>query len=429
MNERLTSRLGFLMLSAGCAVGLGNVWRFPYIVGRNGGAAFVLVYLAALAVLGFPLLAVELGIGRGGGHGIVLSLRKLGRSLPRFWWLVGLAAFAGDMLLMLYYTDVAGWLVRYAGAYLTASQPPALDAFRRNDFAEASFMLVTVAAATGVCLAGLVRGVERVSKVLMLSLLAIIAVVAVRACLLPGAERGLAFYLRPDWAAFMRNPLSAVLDAVGQAFFTLSVGIGAMTVFGSYTGRERSLAGEAVWIVVVDTFVALMSGLVVFPSCAAYGVDPSSGPGLIFAALPEVFSRMPGGSFWGFLFFAFLVMAAFTTVIGVFECLIGGVSEIGGLKRGVAAPLVGFVVAVGSMPCVLFDSALGWEDFAVSNIWLPVGALVQCAFVVLPWGWGWANCRNEISAGRGLSLPNWMRWHYAIVIPALIAIILVTGLW
>ena len=417
------------MLAAGCAVGLGNVWRFPFIVGRNGGGAFVLVYLAALAVLGYPLLALELGIGRGGGHGIVLSFRALGRRMPRVWWWIGLAVFAGDFLLMLYYTDVAGWLVRYAGAYLTVSPPPALDAFRRNDVAESLFMLVTVAAATAVCLAGLARGVERVGKVMMISLLVLIAVVAVRVCMLPGAERGLAFYLRPDWSAFMRNPFSALFDAVGQAFFTLSVGIGAMTVFGSYTGRDRSLAGEAVWIVVVDTFVALMSGLVVFPACAAYGVDPSSGPGLIFAALPEVFSRMPGGSFWGFLFFSFLVMAAFTTVIGVFECLIGGVSEIGRLKRCAATLLVGLVVAAGSMPCVLFDPVLGWEDFAVSNVWLPVGALVQCAFAVSPWGWGWAGCRAEISAGRGLALPGWMRWHYAIAVPALILLVLVVGLW
>ena len=416
------------MLAAGCAVGLGNVWRFPYVVGKNGGAAFVLVYLAALAVLGLPLLAVELGIGRGGGHGIVVSMRTLGRRLPRFWWWTGIALFAGDLLLMLYYTDVAGWLVRYAGAYISSTRPPDLAAFRQNDLAEASLMLATVAAAAGVCMAGVVRGVERVSKVLMVSLLVLISIVAVRTCLLPGAERGLSFYLRPDWSEFMRRPLSVVLDAVGQAFFTLSVGIGAMTVFGSYTGRDRSLAGEAVWIVVVDTFVALVSGLVVFPACAAYGVDPSSGPGLIFAALPEVFSRMPGGGFWGFLFFAFLVAAAFTTVIGVFECLIGGVSEIWRFGRRRAAALVGVAVAVGSMPCVLFDSVLGWEDFAVSNIWLPVGALAQCVFVVSPWGWGWSGCRAEISAGRGISLPGWMRWQYAIVIPALIVLILVAGL-
>ena len=416
------------MLAAGCAVGLGNVWRFPYIVGKNGGAAFVLVYLAALLALGFPLLAVELGIGRGGGHGIVLSMRALGRRHPRLWWWIGLAVFAGDFLLMLYYTDVAGWLVRYAGAYMTASRPPALAAFRGNDLSESAFMLATVACATGVCMAGLARGVERVGKALMLSLLVLVSVMAVRVCMLPGAGSGLSFYLRPDWAAFMRHPLSAVLDAVGQAFFTLSVGIGAMTVFGSYVGRERTLVGEAAWIVALDTFVAVVSGLVVFPACAAYGIDPSSGPGLIFAALPEVFARMPGGSFWGFLFFAFLVAAAFTTLIGVFECLIGGVSEIGRVGRRAAALAVGAVVAVGSMPCVLFDSVLGWEDFAVSNVWLPAGALVQCVFVVSPWGWGWRGCLEEMSAGRGPGFPGWMRWHYAVVIPALILIVFAAGL-
>ena len=416
------------MLAAGCAVGLGNVWRFPYIVGRNGGAAFVVVYLAALAALGFPLLVVELGIGRGGGHGIAASLRALGRRAPRVWGAIGLALFAGDLLLMLYYTDVAGWLVRYAAAYASCSAPPELAAFRGDDLSEAAYMLLAVAAATAVCLAGVVRGVERVSKFLMLALLALIAVVAVRVCLLPGAARGLEFYLRPDWTVFMRRPLAVVLDAVGQAFFTLSVGIGAMTIFGSYVGRDRTLVGEAVWIIMIDTFVALVSGLVVFPACAAYGVDPGSGPGLIFAALPKVFAQMPGGMVWGGLFFLFLVFAALTTVIAVFECIIGGVVDFGLCRRRTAVLATGAAVALGSMPCVLFDSVLGWEDFALSNIWLPVGALIQCAFIVLSAGWGWAGFRREASAGIGPGLPGWMRWHYAFVIPALVVLVAAASL-
>ena len=428
MRERLSSRLGFLMLAAGCAVGLGNVWRFPYVVGRNGGAAFVVVYLVALAALGFPLLVVELGIGRGGGHGIAASFGILGRRAPRVWGVLGTVLFAGDLLLMLYYTDVAGWLLRYTAAYATCSAPPDLAAFRGDNLSEASFMLFAVAAATAVCLVGLVRGVERASKFLMLALLALIAVVAVRVCMLPGASRGLEFYLRPDWSAFMRHPVSAMLDAVGQAFFTLSVGIGAMTIFGSYIGRDRSLVGEAVWIILIDTLVALVSGLVVFPACAAYGVDPGSGPGLIFAALPKVFAQMPGGVVWGGLFFLFLVFAALTTVIAVFECIIGGVVDFGLFSRRKAVLATGVAVALGSMPCVLFDPVLGWEDFALSNIWLPAGALLQCAFVVLPAGWGWEGCRCEVSAGRGPGLPRWMRWHYAFIIPALIVIVALAGL-
>jgi NSS family neurotransmitter:Na+ symporter len=434
MRERLSSRLGFIMLAAGSAVGLGNVWRFPYIVGRNGGAAFVLVYLAFLALLGFPLLAAELGIGRGANRSLAEALRVLAPpSCAKWWGRIGCLLAGGCFMLMIYYTDVTGWILKYAADYARARPPSdpgaAFGALSSNVGVCTVFMLLAVAAAACVCLAGVVKGVERVTKFMMLSLLALLGVLAVRAASLPGASEGLAFYLRPDWGRFMAHPWSSVMDAMGQAFFTLSLGIGSMTICGSYVGREHSLVKETGLIIAIDTVVALLAGLVVFPACSAYGIAYTEGPGLIFIALPEVFAQMAGGVFWGFLFFLFLAFAALTTVIAVFECLIAWLMDSVRMRRTAATAVVAAGVAVLSMPCVLFEGVMKWEDFAVSQIWLPVGALAQGVFVVNGRnGWGWNAFRASVSEGRGPKMPNWMKWHYALLIPVLVLIVMVAGL-
>ena len=435
MRAKLGSRFGFLMLAAGCAVGLGNVWRFPYVVGKNGGAAFVILYLVFLALLGFPLLVAELSIGRGAQRGVAKAFASLAPSrFSRIWGMVGAVVFTGNFLLMIFYTDVAGWLIRYACGYAAGthpSDPSAAFASLTGDPALCTaFMLVTVTIATLVCLGGVVKGVERVTKVMMVSLLALLAVLAARALMLPGAGAGVEFYLKPDWGRFLEHPVMTAFDAMGQAFFTLSLGIGAMTIFGSYIGRDHSLVKEAFWIIAIDTFVAILAGLVIFPSCAAYGVAYTEGPGLIFVALPGVFAKMSGGAAWGFLFFLFLSFVALTTVIAVFECLIGGLADSCGKPRSVLTLAVGAAVAVASLPCVLVDGVLGWEDFAVSQFWLPCGSLAIGLFVVSRrLGWGWDAFRREASAGAGAALPEWLKVHYAFVIPALVLVILGVGFY
>ena len=422
------------MLAAGSAVGLGNVWRFPYIVGQNGGAAFVVVYLAFLAVLGFPLLAVELGIGRGANRSLAAALRALAPPRAAKWWgRIGVMLASGCFVLMIYYTDVTGWILKYAADYARAAPPSdpssAFVTLVGDSRTTAVFMLAAVAAASLVCLAGVVKGVECVTKFMMLSLLALLGVLAVRTITLPGAENGLAFYLKPDWSRFMAHPWQSVFDAMGQAFFTLSLGIGSMTICGSYVGMEHSLVKETAVIIAIDTIVAILAGLVVFPVCSAYGVAYADGPGLIFSTLPIVFSQMAGGTFWGFLFFLFLAFAALTTVIAVFECLIAGLMDIAGIRRTTATIIVGAGVAALSMPCVLFEGVLKWEDFAVSKVWLPLGAITQGFFVTCgSIGWGWANFRSSVSAGRGFGMPHWMKWHYAITIPVLVLIVFFAGI-
>ncbi len=439
MREKLSTRFGFLMLAAGCAVGLGNVWRFPYVVGQNGGAAFVAVYLAFLALLGFPLLVVELSIGRASKRSLEMALAKLGprnTKARKAWRIAGAVIFAGNFVLMMYYTDVSGWLLKYAKDYLAAGAPVDFAALTADKATSAWYMLLSVAVAAAVCFAGVVKGVERVVKVMMVTLLVLLGVLALKALTLPAAAEGVAFYLKPDWAKFMEHPWKSILDAMGQAFFTLSLGIGCMTMTGCYTGRDHSLAKEAVIIIAIDTLVALLAGLVIFPACLSYGVEPSSGPGLIFTAMPEVFARLPGGRFWGGCFFLFLAFAALTTIIAVFECLISGVCDDFAMRRrggrsraprkGVALG-VGAAVAVASLPCVYFDGVLGWEDFAVSALWLPLGALVQSLFTAWPIGWGWGKFLREASRGKGFALPRWLQFHFGIVMPILIIVVLIAG--
>ena len=425
MREKLDSRLGFLMLTAGCAVGLGNVWRFPFVVGRNGGAAFVLVYLLMLALFGFPLLLAELAVGRGGGAGVVGAFRRLG---GRNWARVGYAVFAGNLLLMVYYTDVAGWLMKFAGSYALSGAPPEFAELVADRPTCLAFMLAAVAAASAACAAGVRRGVERATKWMMLALLALMGVLAANALSLDGAAKGLSFYLRPDWKPLLEHPGRVVFEAMGQAFFTLSVGVGAMTAFGSYARRRESLVKEAALVVAIDTFVAFCSGLVVFAACATYGVDVTCGPGLIFAALPRAFAAMPCGRIWGFAFFLFLSLAALTTVVAVFECLVGGLAEEWRRGRAASSAAVGAAVAALSLPCVFVDGVLEAEDLVFSKFWLPSGGLAFALFVSWGFGWGWEGFRREASAGRGAALPGWTRHVFRYVVPALIVLVVAGGL-
>lgn len=428
------------MLAAGCAVGLGNVWRFPYVAGRNGGGVFVLLYLVFLAVLGFPLLVAELSVGRGAGTGISCALPNVAQRFKRFWRIAARIVFAGNFVLMIYYADVAGWLVKYAFDCLGGGIDPTADGSFAAHFSSVSrdvmsctlYMSGVVAAATLVCLAGVSKGVERISKILMISLLALLGALAAKALTLSGAKEGMAFYLCPDWAKFAEHPWRAVTEAMGQAFFTLSIGVGCMTIFGSYIGKGHSLVKESAWIVAIDTAVALLSGLVVFPVCLSFGIEPSNGAGLIFIVLPEVFSRMAGGALWGFCFFLFLAFAAFTTIIAVFECLIGGLcdeAEVRSVKwsrkalRRVFTGAVGLCVAAASLPCILWDKALEIEDFAVSQLWLPFGGLLIAFFVSSPAGWGWENFRKEASAGKGWILPPWTLVLLRYIVPFLITVV------
>ena len=413
------------MLAAGCAVGLGNVWRFPFVVGQNGGAAFVLVYLIFLALFGYPILLAELSVGRGGGSGIAGAFRSLG---GRLWGWLGLAIFAGNLLLMVYYTDVAGWLLKFTESYAATGTPPQFAALTSDRPTCLAAMLAAVAVATAVCAIGVQRGVERITKWMMISLLALMGVLAVKALTLEGAAKGLAFYLKPDWSPLLEHPGRVVFDAMGQAFFTLSIGVGAMTIFGSYIDRRESLVKECAWIIIIDTFVAFTAGLIIFPACATFNVDVACGPGLLFSALPKVFAAMNGGRVWGFVFFLFLSLAALTTVIAVFECLIGGLLDMTRLRRPLVALLVGVTVAALSLPCVLVDGAMDMEDFVFSKFWLPLGGFALTLFVSCRFGWGWSAFREEASAGRGAGLPEWMRPVFRYIVPAMILAVIITGL-
>ncbi len=434
MREKLASRLGFLMLAAGSAVGLGNVWRFPYVVGENGGAAFVIVYLAFLVILGAPLLAVEFSIGRASGKSLAAALGELSpQRFAKKWKFIGSAIASGCFILMIYYTDIAGWLLKYTFDYATFSPPQNPSLAFSNLLADwktnTIFMLLTVFISTAICMLGVVKGIERTTKWLMLSLLAILGILAIRSLSLPGAAEGLSFYLKPDWGKFMAHPLKSIFEAMGQAFFTLSLGIGSMTICASYIDENHSLVKESFIIILIDTLVAIVSGLVIFPASATYNIDYTSGPGLIFEALPKVFAAMPGGNIWSIFFFLFLAMAALTTVIAVFECLIAGLMDTLKISRPLASFITGMAVAALTMPCILWEGVLAWEDFAVSQIWLPVGALTQCFFVVNgTYGWGWENFRSQVSRGKGWNLPKFLRAHYTFLIPLLILGVLIVGI-
>ena len=447
-RETLSSRLGFIMLSVGCAVGLGNVWRFPYITGKYGGGMFVLLYLIFLVLLGFPLLVGELSIGRCGRANLVGSANRISGN-KKIWNIIFQTVFTGNFILMTYYTVVSGWLLAYTKYYLTGSinvcSTPAafaqcFNALTANPLESLIYMLITVIIATIVCCFGLQNGVEKSVKVMMFILFLLIFILAANALTLPGSSKGMSFYLMPDWQKFTGNIGETVYAAMGQAFFTLSLGVGSIAIFGSYINKNHSLAGEAVTIISLDTFIALMAGIVIFPCCFSFGVDPGSGPGLIFISLPNTFARMAGGQWWGALFFIFLSVAALTTVIAVFENLIAYLMDQFNFKRRAAALITGGAVALCAVPCVLGfnfwarfqplgkgSTILDLEDFIVSQNLLPLGAATLALFCSLKYGWGWEGFTSEANTGKGLKFPTRCRWYFRYLLPLLILTVMIFG--
>ena len=449
-REQFGSRLGFILISAGCAIGLGNVWRFPYIVGQYGGAAFVLLILFFLLVFALPILVMEFSVGRASQKGIARSYNALepaGSKWHRFKWI----ALGGNYLLMMFYTVITGWMLAFMvrsamGTFEGLDAAGVSDVYNgliSNPFESAAFMFVTVAIGVLVTRAGLQKGIERVTKVMMGALFAVLAILCVRAVTLPGAQEGLAFYLMPDFGKLFADGWSTFFDAVfaamGQAFFMVSVGVGSMSIFGSYIGKDRRLTGEALSIAGLDTLVAIMAGLIIFPACFAFGVEPGAGPGLVFVTLPSVFSQMPFGQLWGALFFLFMSFAALSTVIAVFENIVGFSMDEWGLSRPRASMVNGVALAALSLPCVLGFSVWSGvevpgigniqaiEDFLISNTVLPLGSLVLLLFCTSKRGWGWNSFVAEADAGKGVGFPRWARGYMRFVLPVLIVVVLVAG--
>ncbi|MBQ7781006.1 MAG: sodium-dependent transporter [Lachnospiraceae bacterium] len=448
-RERLSSRLGFILLSAGCAIGIGNVWKFPYMAGQYGGGAFVLIYLFFLIVMGVPVLTMEFAMGRASQKSPVKLYQQLEPKGSK-WHLHGYMAMIGNYLLMMFYTTVAGWMLQYfvdtaSGKFVgadTAKVAALYTDMKADPITMTIYMAIVVVIGFLVCSIGLQKGLERITKVMMLALLAIMAVLAVNSIFMDGGSQGLKFYLLPDFARMQEIGIGKVIvGAMNQAFFTLSLGIGSMAIFGSYIDKKRALMGEAVNVAVLDTSVALTSGLIIFPACFAYNVKVSSGPGLIFVTLQNIFNNIPLGRLWGSLFFVFMSFAALSTVLAVFENIISCTTDLLGWSRKKACFVNCILMFILSMPCVLGFNVLsgikplgpesdimGFEDFLVSNIWLPVGALIFIIFCVTKYGWGWKNFVAEANEGKGLKIANWMRGYMTFVLPLMVLIIFIVGL-
>ena len=454
-REKFSSRIGFILVSAGCAIGLGNVWRFPYITGEYGGAAFVLMYLVFLAIFALPVLIMEFAMGRASQKSVARSydtLEPAGTKWHRFKW-IGLA---GNYLLMMFYTCVAGWMLAYmvkmaVGTFngLDSTQVAGVFSDMLADPLQMTiFMVIVVAIGVLTTSFGVQNGVERVSKVMMVALFVVLIVLCVRAVTLPNASEGLSFYLLPDFGKLFAGTTlaeqwstfgSAVYAAMGQAFFTVSVGMGSMSIFGSYIGKEHRLTGEALRVTILDTLVALMAGLVIFPSCFSFGVEPGSGPSLVFITLPIVFNEMPLGQLWGTLFFLFMTFAALSTVIAVFENIMSFTIDQWGTPRKKACLVNGLCLLVLSMPCVLGFNVLSGvnipaigdiqsiEDFLVSNNILPLGGLFLVLFVTRKNGWGWKNFLAEADTGKGLRFPAWSRVYMTYILPLGMIIVFIMG--
>lgn len=447
-REKFSSRLGFLLISAGCAIGLGNVWRFPFITGKYGGAAFVLIYLVFLVLLGLPIMVMEFAVGRGSQKSAALSFDTLEPKGTK-WHLSKYAALAGNYLLMMFYTCIAGWMVIYCIKMLsgefTGLNSEAIDGVFADMLGNPTLMTLAMAGVVIgcflICSLGLQKGVEKITKVMMLCLLAIMVVLAVYAVTLPGAKEGLKFYLFPDFSKLSgSNLMNAIFDAMGQAFFTLSIGMGSIAIFGSYIDKKHSLTGEAVRITALDTGVAFVAGLIIFPICFSFGVNPDSGPNLIFVTLPNVFATIAGGRIWGSLFFIFLLFAALSTVIAVFENILAWWMDFKGWSRKKAVLLNCPLMLVLSLPCVLgFNVLSGFhplgagsnildlEDFIVSNNILPLGSLVYLLFCTTKYGWGWKNFRKEANTGNGIQFPNGIRIYVTYILPIIILVIFIQG--
>ncbi len=447
-RETFASRLGFILISAGCAIGLGNVWRFPYITGKYGGAAFVLIYLCFLVILGIPIMVMEFSVGRASKRSAARSFHVLEPKGTK-WHLAGYLAIIGNYMLMMFYTTVGGWMLAYivkmASGTFTGLTPDEVGGVFNGMLANPGemtvWMIVTVVLSFAVCSMGLRNGVERINKAMMGLLFVILFALCVRSVTLEGAAEGLKFYLVPDFGKMVENGIGeAVYAAMGQSFFTLSLGIGAMAIFGSYISKERALTGECINICALDTTVALMSGLVIFPACFAFGVDPGEGPGLVFVTLPNVFNQMPGGRLWGSLFFVFMSFAALSTVIAVFENIISFAIDLWGWSRRKAILVNLVLILVLSMPCVLGFNVwsaiqpLGagttiqdLEDFIISNNLLPIGSVLYLLFCTSRYGWGWKNFIAEADEGKGVKFPKWARFYVTYILPIIVVAILIVS--
>ena len=448
-REQLGSRLGFILLSAGCAIGIGNVWKFPYMVGQYGGGAFVLIYLFFLVILGIPVMTMEFAMGRAGQRSPARLYQQLEPKGSK-WHLHGYVAMAGNYILMMFYTSVAGWMLDYfvrtaGGQFVGADTDGVAAQFSQmlgDPLRMTLFMGIIVVLGFLVCSFSLQKGLERITKWMMVALLVIMVVLAINSVCTAGGSQGLRFYLVPDLARMKKVGIgNVVAGAMNQAFFTLSLGIGAMAIFGSYIGKERALMGESARVAALDTLVALCSGLIIFPACFAYGVQPDSGPSLIFITLPNIFNHMPLGRVWGSLFFVFMSFAAFSTVLGVFENIVSCTMDLSGWSRKKACLFNGILMLLLSMPCVLGFNVLSkfqplgpgtgvldLEDFVVSNLLLPLGSLIFIFFCTSRYGWGWKNFTTEANTGKGLKVQRWMRGYMCYVLPVLVAVILVLGL-
>ena len=454
-REKFASRIGFILISAGCAIGLGNVWRFPYVTGEYGGAAFVLLYLLFLAILGLPILVMEFSVGRASQKSCARSFNILEPKDTK-WHLYKWFAIAGNYILMMFYTTVAGWMVAYAfkmgtgqlngvapdntGSVFAALQADPLQMF--------GWLLLICLIGFGICGMGLQKGVERITKVMMACLFVAILILAVNSLLLPNSGEGIAFYLLPDFSRLFAGDTvaeqmgtfgDAVYAAMGQAFFTLSIGASGMAIFGSYIGRDRRLTGEAISVAGLSTLISLLAGLIIFPACFSFGVSPDSGPNLVFVTLPSVFNQMWLGQLWGTLFFIFMSFAALSTVIGVFENIIAFAMDQWGISRKKAVAINAVAIVILSLPCILgmnvwsgfqipgIGDIQGLEDFIVSNNILPLGGLLYVLFCTSRYGWGWKNFKAEADAGSGVKFPAWSFFWIKYCIPVLMIIIFIMG--
>lgn len=446
-RESFKSRLGFILVSAGCAIGIGNVWRFPYVAGENGGGLFVLLYLIFLVLMGIPVLTMELAVGRASRKSAVLGYKKLEKPKSK-WHIHGWFCMLGCYLLMMYYTTVSGWMTSYFYKFATGTFESGMTSeqvsgvfsqLQSNPIEMVIWMAIITILGFLVCSRGIQKGIEKVSKVMMIALLVLILALAVNSILLSGAGEGLKFYLIPDFEKVSEIGIGNIVSAaMNQSFFTLSLGIAAMEIFGSYMSKDDTLPGESVKICALDTFVAIMAGLIIFPACFSYGVEPDQGPALIFITLPNVFVNMAGGRIWGTLFFLFMTFACFSTIIAVFENIISFCIDMFKISRTKSVIINAVIILIASLPCVfgfniwsgfeLFgQNVLGMEDFLVSNILLPVGSLIYLLFCVTKFGWGFDNYLTECNTGKGMKFARFLKPYFQFVLPILVLIVLVQG--
>lgn len=447
-REHFSSRLGFILITAGCSVGLGNIWRFPYVTGKYGGAAFVFIYLFFLIVLGLPIVVMEFAIGRASQKSAAVSLNILEPKGTKWHWLK-YSCIAGNYLLMMFYTTISGWIVYYF-IEMSKGTFQNIEAIEVNNVFSSLmdspktmiiYMSIIVLVSFGICSFGLQKGVERVSKVLMVLLFSLLIVLALKSVTLPGAKEGLKYYLLPNFKLVKEIGLrECVFAAMGQAFFTLSIGIGTLSMFGSCVNKSSSLTSDAVYMGVLDTLVAIIAGLIIFPACFSFNVEPSSGPNLLFITLPNIFNSMKSGRLWGSLFFLFMTFAAISTVIAVFENIITYMTDLTGCTRKKSIIINLILVLVLSLPCIFGfniwkgfqplganSTILDLEDFILSNNLMPIGSLIFLLFCTTRYGWGWNNFIKEADTGKGLSFPKFARGYFTYILPLIILFIFING--